>query len=202
LNTKSSEPMQRKCPRLSTYYLLDDRCNDTVEGHLNQTESMDTAASSCSKVHEAYKISAKEFGCFGCKKTYTKMSSAKTHADANNGIKSFSCKTCVRGFTRKSDMKRHARDRHTGVSLFLCPQCQAPFARKEHVQKHQGQMHPEMVASANISFDSVPDKSLHVESSVISSGTDSASITAVSHADPSEDDPSEDWFDDLINWSA
>lgn len=124
--------MQRKCPRHSTYYLLDDRCNDTVEGPLNQTDSMDTAASSCSRVHEAYKISAKEFGCFGCKNTYTKMSSAKTHADAENGIKSFSCKVCARGFTRKADMGRHVRDQHTRVSPFLCPQCQAPFARKAH----------------------------------------------------------------------
>ncbi|XP_066925905.1 uncharacterized protein [Clytia hemisphaerica] len=85
--------------------------------------------------HMISKESNNNFRCKLCNKTFTRVSSLKTHIRMHNGLRPFKCKECELAFTTNRALKMHSRI-HSGERPYKCGLCDKTFTRKDELQAH------------------------------------------------------------------
>ncbi|XP_050681359.1 zinc finger protein 782-like [Leptidea sinapis] len=94
------------------------------------------------KKHLAIHTSKKKlYTCADCSRTYSTLSSFKTHQITHSTDRPYSCNFCSKRFKRFQELRYHMY-KHTGEKPFNCLQCQENFVTRKGLYIHYEKEHP------------------------------------------------------------
>lgn len=73
--------------------------------------------------------------CHICGRTYSKVSTLRTHLKSHSGQKPYQCSICQKSFTQAANLTAHLRT-HSGEKPFKCPVCHRGFSQSSSVTTH------------------------------------------------------------------
>ncbi|VVC93635.1 unnamed protein product [Leptidea sinapis] len=94
------------------------------------------------KKHLAIHTSKKKlYTCADCSRTYSTLSSFKTHQITHSTDRPYPCNFCSKRFKRFQELRFHI-NKHTGEKPYKCPVCGKGFASSGNCYSHKTRMHP------------------------------------------------------------
>ncbi|KAF9257955.1 hypothetical protein L218DRAFT_768355 [Marasmius fiardii PR-910] len=71
----------------------------------------------------------------GCRKTFTRLFSLRTHQRVHSSDRPYVCNVCPAAFVRSHDLKRHSRVH--GGKVWKCVGCNKVFSRRDAIKRHR-----------------------------------------------------------------